>query len=66
MALGRGLWKWGDQTFIDGLVVNGSARLVGWVAALSRRLQTGYLYQYAFSMVIGLLILVTLFVTLGR
>jgi NADH-quinone oxidoreductase subunit L len=66
VALGRGLWKWGDQTFIDGLVVNGSARLVGWVAALSRRLQTGYLYQYAFSMVIGLLILVTLFVTLGR
>jgi NADH-quinone oxidoreductase subunit L len=66
VALGRGLWKWGDQTLIDGLVVNGSARLVGWVSAVSRRLQTGFLYQYAFSMVIGILILVTLFVTFGR
>ncbi|MEF9944668.1 MAG: hypothetical protein RR758_10875, partial [Burkholderiaceae bacterium] len=60
------LWKWGDQTFIDGFFVNGSARLVGWLAALTRRWQSGYLFQYAFTMVIGVLILITLFVTLGR
>ncbi|MEG1969459.1 MAG: NADH-quinone oxidoreductase subunit L [Burkholderiaceae bacterium] len=66
VKLGRGLWKWGDQTFIDGFFVNGSARLVGWLAALTRRWQSGYLFQYAFTMVIGVLILITLFVTLGR
>ena len=66
VKLGRGLWKWGDQTFIDGFFVNGSARVVGWLAALTRRWQSGYLFQYAFTMVIGLLILITLFVTLPR
>jgi len=64
--LGRGLWKGGDVALIDGLAVNGSARVVGWVAALSRLLQSGYIYHYAFGMIIGLLIMVTLFVTFGR
>jgi NADH-quinone oxidoreductase subunit L len=63
--LGRGLWKGGDVALIDGLVVNGSARVVGWLAALSRLLQSGYIYHYAFGMIIGLLIMVTLFVTVS-
>jgi NADH-quinone oxidoreductase subunit L len=64
--LGRGLWKGGDVALIDGLAVNGSARLVGWIAAVSRLLQSGYIYHYAFGMIIGLLAMVTLFVTFGR
>ena len=49
---------------IDGIAVNGSARVVGWVASLTRLLQTGYIYQYAFGMIIGLLVLITLFVSI--
>ncbi|HQR56075.1 MAG TPA: NADH-quinone oxidoreductase subunit L [Burkholderiaceae bacterium] len=64
--LGRGLWKGGDVALIDGLAVNGSARVVGWFAAVSRLLQSGYIYHYAFGMIIGLLAMVTLFVTFGR
>jgi NADH-quinone oxidoreductase subunit L len=52
--LGRGLWKAGDQAVIDGALVNGSAAAVGLLAGVARRLQTGYLYSYAFWMVIGL------------
>jgi len=63
--LGAGLWKGGDMVLIDGLVVNGSARLIGWVAAASRLLQTGHIYTYAAGMIVGLLALITLFVTLG-
>jgi NADH-quinone oxidoreductase subunit L len=62
--VGTGLWKGGDVTLIDGLAVNGSARVVGWVAAASRLLQSGHIYTYAFGMIIGLLVLITLFVTL--
>ena len=40
---------------IDGLVVNGSAKVVAWLAALSRLLQTGYIYHYAFVMILGVL-----------
>ena len=64
--LGAVLWKGGDVALIDGLAVNGSARVVGWVAAVSRLLQSGYIYHYAFGMIIGLLAMVTLFVTFGR
>jgi NADH-quinone oxidoreductase subunit L len=59
--LGRGLWKGGDQTLIDGLVVNGSARFVGWFASVVRQLQSGYIYHYAFAMIIGVLFLLTFF-----
>ncbi len=59
-GLGRGLWKFGDQTIIDGIAVNGSARLVGWFAGMVRLIQTGHLYQYAFSMIIGVFVLLTL------
>ena len=58
--LGRGLWKGGDQTLIDGLAVNGSAKMVGWVASIVRLFQSGYIYQYAFSMIIGVFVLLTL------
>ena len=52
-ALGLGLWKGGDQAVIDGLVVNGSARAVGAVAAMTRLVQTGHLYWYALVMLLG-------------
>jgi len=52
--LGNALWKIGDVTLIDGVAVNGSARLVGWIADTARGLQSGYLYHYAFVMIIGL------------
>ncbi|MES2237323.1 MAG: NADH-quinone oxidoreductase subunit L [Pseudomonadota bacterium] len=51
--LGRGLWSGGDQALIDGFMVNGSARVVGWFAGLARKLQTGHIYQYAFGMIFG-------------
>jgi len=60
--VGRILWKVGDQTLIDGLVVNGSARSVGFLAGIVRHIQTGYLYHYAFAMILGLLLLLALFV----
>jgi NADH-quinone oxidoreductase subunit L len=47
---------------IDGLLVNGSARMVGWAASLVRTFQTGYIYHYAFWMIIGILGLLTLMV----
>ena len=54
-AVGGGLWKVGDRALIDGLVVNGSAKLVGWFALLTRTFQTGYIYHYAFVMIVGVL-----------
>ena len=60
--LGMGLWKGGDQTLIDGGVVNGSWKLVGLVSCLVRRAQTGYLYHYALVMILGLFALMTYFV----
>ena len=61
-AVGGGLWQVGDVRLIDGLVVNGSARSVGWFSGVIRRVQTGLLYHYAFAMIVGLLLLVSLFV----
>ncbi|MBY0339688.1 MAG: NADH-quinone oxidoreductase subunit L [Rhodocyclaceae bacterium] len=58
-ALGKGLWKAGDQTVIDGLMVNGSARAVGALAMLTRLFQTGQLYLYAFAMIFGVFALLT-------
>jgi NADH-quinone oxidoreductase subunit L len=63
-ALGRGLWKGGDQALIDGVAVNGSARLVGWMAVLSRALQSGYIYHYAFAMLVGIAVVLFAFLTL--
>jgi NADH-quinone oxidoreductase subunit L len=61
-GLGTGLWKVGDVSLIDGLVVNGSARVVGMLSGIVRRVQTGYLYTYAFAMIVGLLALFSLFI----
>ncbi len=55
-GLGTWLWKVGDVAVIDGVMVNGTARLVGWTAAVTRYLQSGYLYHYAFAMIVGLLV----------
>jgi NADH-quinone oxidoreductase subunit L len=60
--LGIGLWKVGDQGLIDGVVVNGSWKLVGWVARMVRRLQSGFLFHYALSMILGVFVLMTYFV----
>ena len=53
-ALGGGLWRFGDQDIIDNGFVNGSARLVGWFSSVMRYAQSGYLYHYAFAMILGL------------
>ncbi len=60
--LGKALWKVGDSVFIDGLLVNGSARAVGWFASVIRGIQTGRLYSYAFTMIIGLAVTLGWFV----
>jgi len=52
--LGGGLWKYGDQIVIDGGMVNGSARAVAWFSSVVRYAQSGYLYHYAFAMILGL------------
>jgi NADH-quinone oxidoreductase subunit L len=61
-GFGNLLWKKGDVKLIDGLIVNGSAQLVGMVSAVMRHIQTGYLYHYAFAMIIGLLLLLVIYV----
>jgi NADH-quinone oxidoreductase subunit L len=53
-AIGQFLWKKGDELIIDGILVNGTARTVGRLAGVMRQIQTGYLYTYAFAMIIGL------------
>ncbi|MBV2234099.1 MAG: NADH-quinone oxidoreductase subunit L [Sterolibacterium sp.] len=61
-GIGQGLWFVGDRLLIDGLLVNGAARVAGWLAAVSRKLQTGYIYQYAFMMIFGVFVLLTLWI----
>lgn len=63
-GLGVALWKVGDQGLIDGAVVNGSWRIVGWISGVVRKVQTGYLYDYALTMVLGVFVLMTYFVWL--
>ncbi len=55
---GHFFWQVGDVKSIDGIVVNGTARSVGWLASVARKSQTGFLYHYAFAMIIGLVLLV--------
>ena len=59
--VGTGLWTWGDRTIIDGIMVNGTAKLIGWFAGVSRKLQTGYIYHYAFTMILGVFAILTWF-----
>jgi NADH-quinone oxidoreductase subunit L len=64
LRLGQSLWSRADAGLIDGFLVNGSARAVNWVAARVRRWQTGYLYDYAFAMIIGLIVILGAWVVL--
>ncbi|MDR1647633.1 MAG: NADH-quinone oxidoreductase subunit L, partial [Zoogloeaceae bacterium] len=61
--VGGSLWKVGDVFAIDGVLVNGAARLVAWLGQCFRTFQTGYVYHYAFVMIVGLVLLLTLWVT---
>jgi NADH-quinone oxidoreductase subunit L len=56
-TVGRSFWRAGDQTLIDGLMVNGSARLTGWFAGIVSLLQSGMIYRYASVMLMGVVIL---------
>ena len=58
--LGGALWKFGDVTIIDGFFVNGTAKLIGWFSGVTRKLQTGFVYSYAFTMIIGVFGLLTI------
>ncbi len=64
LKLGKGLWEKADAGFIDGWLVNGSARAVNWMALRVRRWQTGYLYDYAFAMILGLIAILGVWVVL--
>ncbi|RNF32420.1 NADH:ubiquinone oxidoreductase subunit L [Massilia aurea] len=55
LGVGKGLWNVGDRGLIDGLVVNGSAKVVAWFSTVTKRAQTGYIYHYAFVMIVGVL-----------
>ena len=65
-ALGVGLWKGGDQAVIDGALVNGSWKLVRWVAGAVRWVQSGFIYHYALVMILGVFVLMTYFVWLNK
>lgn len=65
-ALGTGLWKGGDQALIDGAVVNGSWKIVGRISGVVRWLQSGFIYHYAFAMLLGIFILMSYFVWFKR
>jgi len=64
VKLGQNLWNKADAGFIDNGLVNGSARVVEWIAARVRRWQTGFLYDYAFAMIIGLIGILAVWVTM--
>jgi NADH-quinone oxidoreductase subunit L len=63
-GIGKLFWTVGDRGLIDGLIVNGSAKTVGWFAERFRNIQSGYLYHYAIAMIVGLLALLTVFVAI--
>jgi NADH-quinone oxidoreductase subunit L len=58
--LGQGLWRFGDVTIIDGIMVNGTAKLIGWFSGVARKVQTGHVYTYAFTMILGVFGFLTL------
>jgi NADH-quinone oxidoreductase subunit L len=57
--IGHAFWQTGDARLIDGLMVNGTARSVGWISGIVRHIQSGYVYTYAFAMILGLVVLLT-------
>ena len=64
-GFGKFLWQKGDELIIDGILVNGTAKTVGRLAGYMRQIQTGYLYTYAFAMIIGLTVLLGWLIWLG-
>ncbi len=60
--LGKGLWKGGDAGVIDGLIVGGAVRVVNGVAMLVRLFQSGHIYHYAFTMIIGVCALLSFWI----
>lgn len=60
--LGGFFWRVGDVKIIDGFFVNGTANLIGWFSTVIRKWQSGYIYHYAFAMIIGVFALITWFV----
>ncbi len=62
--IGRGLWKGGDVGVIDNIAINGSARLVAWFASVIRFAQSGYIYHYAFAMLVGIGVVLFFYLTL--
>ena len=64
--LGEFLWRISDMTIIDHFVVNGSARLMRFMGSVIRPVQTGYLYHYAFFMIIGLMLVLTWVLVVGE
>ncbi|MDB5941899.1 MAG: dehydrogenase subunit [Ramlibacter sp.] len=60
--LGVGLWKGGDEALIDGAIVNGSWRAIQRISGVVRWIQSGYIYHYAFGMILGVFVLMTYFV----
>jgi NADH-quinone oxidoreductase subunit L len=65
-SVGTGLWKFGDQALIDGVVVNGSWRIVARISNVVRWFQSGYIYHYALVMILGVFVLMTYFVWLNK
>jgi NADH-quinone oxidoreductase subunit L len=61
VRVGTALWRWGDVYVIDGILVNGTARAIGWFSTVARQVQTGYVYHYAFAMILGLFLLITFY-----
>jgi len=60
-SMGRFLWQVGDVQLIDGALVNGTARLIGRIAVWGRKMQSGYIYHYAFAIILGLFVFMTFF-----
>lgn len=60
-GVGNFLSQEGDRKLIDGVLVNGTAKAIGGIAAVLRQVQTGYLYHYAFAMIVGLAVLIWFF-----
>ncbi|TPG27165.1 NADH-quinone oxidoreductase subunit L [Variovorax guangxiensis] len=65
-ALGTAFWKGGDQALIDGAIVNGSWKTIGRISAAVRWIQSGYIYHYAFAMLLGVFVLMTYFVWFNK
>ncbi|KAA3641585.1 MAG: hypothetical protein DWP95_06530 [Proteobacteria bacterium] len=61
IKLGEALWKWSDSRFIDGLIVNGSAKFINGVSKLMRPFQSGYVFHYALVMVVGVIVFISFY-----